>query len=191
MISEITHTTARGEIGSAARILLVLNVIVVIAGMVLGYIAGTTTSFSCFSVLILVVILDLAIAAAFTRDRKAFDSLNFQLQQDEANPSVDAARYREVVAVAEQYLASNRLSARARDTSSRWPGRLKSRSTAFVLGGTGLTLHVLYRIRATRAIVFALGPVADEHDAVARKLLEGLRQELLRFGENDRPESET
>ena len=188
MISEIAYTTARGKIGSAARILLVQNVIVVIAGMVLGYIAGTTTSFSCFSVLILVVILDLAIAAAFTRDRKAFDSLNFQLQQDEANPSVDAARYREVVAVAEQYLASNRLSARARDTSSRWPGALKARSTEIVLGGTGLTLHVLLRIRATRTIVFALGPVESEGDPVARKLLEGLRQELLRSSEEAPPE---
>jgi lysylphosphatidylglycerol synthetase-like protein (DUF2156 family) len=191
MISEITHTTARGKIGSAARILLVLNVIVVVAGMVAGYFAGMATSLSCFAVIFIIVILDIALAAAFTRDRKAFDSLNFQLAADEGDAPVDLARYRELVAATEQYLAQNRLSARSRDTSSRWPGRLESRSTAFVLGATGLTLHVLLRIRATQTIVFALSPVADEHDAVARKLLEGLRQELLRFGENDRPESET
>jgi len=180
MISEIAYTTARAEIGSAARILLVLNVIVVVVGMVAAYFSGMTTSFGCFSVLMLVVMLDVAIAAAFTRDRKTFDSLNFQLTHNEGYPSVDAARYWEAVASAEHYLASNRLSARGQDTSSRWPGPLKSRSTEFVLGGTGLSLHILLRIRATRTIVFALGPVESERDPVARKLLEGLWQELLR-----------
>jgi len=187
MISEIAYTTARGKIGSAARILLVLNVIVVVVGMVAGYFAKMTTAFSCFSVLMLIVILDLAIAAAFTRDRKTYDSLNFQLKQDEGNPSVDLARYREVVAAAEQYLANNRLSARAQDTSSRWPGPLKARSTELVLGGTGLTLHILLRTGAARCIVFALGPLENEADPVARKLLEGLRQELLRSKEDDGP----
>lgn len=183
MISEPEHT-GRSEPGWASvALVLLVNVLVVAAALVAGYFGGVPAYYSWTVIIIAVILADTAFLAYSSNRNVLRDTLNFRFTVLDGGRTAGAAAYKDLVGRTARYLAQNRLTAVARDTSSRWPGALKARSTAFALGGTDLTLNVMYRESGPRSIVLAIGPVADGADPVARKVIEGLRRELIDEGD--------
>jgi hypothetical protein len=188
VISEPEHTGRSEPDWAQVALILLLNVLVVTAALVIGYFGGVPVSYSWTVIIIVVILADIAFLAYSSKQNGMRDTLNFRFTVVEGGRAAGAAAYKDIVRRTERYLAQNRLTAVARDTSSRWPGPLKTRSTAFTLGGTDLTLNVMYRESGARYVILAIGPVADGKDNVARNLLEGLRRELLDAEEDAPPE---
>ena len=176
---------------ASSALILLVNVLVVAAALVAGYFGGVPAYYSWTVMIIAVVLADTAFLAYSSKKDGMRDTLNFRFTVLDGGRAAGAAAYKDLVRRTERYLAQNRLTAVARDTSSRWPGALKTRSTAFALGGTDLTLKIVYRQGGARSILFAVGPVAYGKDNVARNLLEGLRRELLDAEEDAPPENWT
>ena len=156
-----------------------VNVLVVAAALVAGYFANIPAWESWSVIILIIVLVDVGAYSAFLRGNVLSDTLSFRFSLPVAGHAEGVAAYKRLVAETERHLSRNRLTVAARNTSSRLPGRLRSLSTAFSIGGTDLSLRLHYRERGLRHILFAIGPVADEKSPVARRIVEGLRWELL------------
>jgi hypothetical protein len=172
---------------ASGALILLVNVLVVAAALVAGYFGGVPAYYSWTVMIIAVVLADTAFLAYSSKKDGMRDTLNFRFTVLDGGRAAGAAAYKDLVRRTERYLAQNRLTAVAREAGPRWPGALRARSTAFALGGTDLTLKIMYRQRGARSIVLAIGPVADGADPVARKVIEGLRRELIDEGDNAPP----
>ena len=180
MISAVEYTPARQLSAAALSLFSMMNVLVVAAALVAGHFANIPAWESWSVIILIIVLVDVGAYSAFLRGNVLSDTLSFRFNLPVAGHAEGVAAYKRLVAETERHLSRNRLTVAARNTSSRLPGRPGSLSNEFQLSGTDMTLRLYCRGRGPRCIVFSIGPVPDERSPVARRLLSGLREELLR-----------
>ncbi len=180
MISEIGYVSRPEEARQAGIAILLLNLIMVLPALFYittilhGQDLLSTIALLAFIILLADLLAYLEIRG-FLKDM--FDSLLFTVRLDKRDFRANDDLYRSIVRIAEDNLVRNRITFDARSEGHRFGGHLIPYSKAFILGAHGLTLKV--RRGKTVAHVI-LGPVSGPDEPVPRKLLEGLRQELLR-----------
>jgi hypothetical protein len=174
MITEITYTSKWAAIQRTVAELLVVYVTVGVLATIFLYRNLTPLDPECLTLS----------AAGYFQYRKVhvfFDTLNFSI-------GLERTLFRKkhdiesLIASSQQYLANNRISFKVKSEKRPFICRIGEPRASFDLENLGLRLSIFYRSRSAQdlRVNFALGPVADEHDHVARKLLEDLRRELLR-----------
>jgi hypothetical protein len=181
MITEITYTSKWAAIQRTVAELLVVYVTVGVLATIFLYRNLTPSDPECLT---LIPVLAVFSAAGYFQYRKVhvfFDTLNFSI-------GLERTLFRKkhdiesLIASSQQYLANNRISFKVKSEKRPFICRIGEPRASFDLENLGLRLSIFYRSRSAQdlRVNFALGPVADEHDHVARKLLEDLRRELLR-----------
>jgi len=189
MVSKITYTPRWAAIRGTVAELLVVYVTVGVLAAIFLYRNLTPSDPECLT---LIPVLAVFSGAGYFQYRKVqvlFDTLNFSIglprklfrKKQDIEP---------LIARSQQYLARNRISFKLKPEKRPIIRRIGAPRASFELENAGLRLSIFYQSRSAldlRAII-ALGPVAGEQDHVARKLLEGLRQELLRNEKQTTPE---
>lgn len=165
------------------------NVLPVVAFALIWNFKLFSESGPCIALASTMAIINILLLISALRRRRYFDALWFSVPLP-ACPVEQRERLRAVVSGTERYLAANRISYTSGKAGGPYAGRIGAPEKSFRLEGAGLRFEIFRNARGgpgrTEAELF-LGPVADKTDPVARKLLEGLRQELLRPGEGPPP----
>lgn len=191
MISEIEFTSRQKKGRLFLAFGLGMNLFWLAAGLAVGHSIGGSLYFAIFISALFLVGANAGILIFYSDARKVLDTLNFKVALAGEAFEQRKARYLELLDAVEMHLGNNRVSVRKTGRTGRWWGPASPDGTAFELPGLGLTLRTVsvYEDKGgITSVAFILGPVTTSNDTVARKLLEGLRQELLRSGKEAMPD---
>lgn len=189
MISEINHLSRTAGFRRIAAQLLAFNAILGAVIALSLYQKRSPSDPICLVMVLLMAFFNFLVFVQYRYVQGFLDTLNFTIVPDrdieKQNGSLEP-----LIARCGQYLANNRISfKRAPDRGLPTIG-MGAPLAAFDLGNLGLRLAIHGGPKGAfgKNAIIALGPVSDGRDPVARKLLNGLREELLRFEEKGRPE---
>ena len=196
MAMEIRHTARRTGMGRTAAIGLAMNIFVFAILVVLINVKfpelDPVPMIAMLAFIFLVV--NLVGYLGFRGSEKdLLDTLSVDIILDKGDSDERTHQYETIVKLVEGNLVRNRITFDARFEGHRFGGPIVPYSRAFFLRTYGLTLKVkrdkIGRFAGVASVI--IGPVSGPEDTVARKLLSGLRDELLRSETKDRPEKKS
>ncbi len=188
MIPEIEYCSKPAEMRQAGLLLLALNLFFVL--LAIFYLMTLLRDQDMLSMIALLAFIFLLLDILVYMEIRDFlkdisDTLHFTVRLDKGDFRGNTDLYNSIVKLAEDHLVRNRITFEPRLEGHKFGGHLVPYSKAFHLGAYGLTL----KVRRGKGVAHVLfGPVSGPGDPVARRLLEGLRQELLRSETSAPPE---
>jgi hypothetical protein len=196
MISEIEYSSRRAEMGFLALAAIATDVI--LGGMVVLFFEKTFSKLDLLSTVAMIgfifLVANLVVFLFYRESQKEIlDTISFDIVLDRGDFDYWTETYKSIVKQVEGHLVRNRITFDTRLEGHRFGGLLVPYGKVFHLGADGLTLKVKRDKvgRGTDVARLMIGPVSGPKDPVARKLLNGLREELLLSEEKDRPDKKT